>query len=123
MVEAQVTVDGMEVLATGTVVGYRPETVEIAVGHGNDRLTFTLKFEFEPVGPAQLFYKASPLKGATLRAINMSSPIGSGPDQLLEVGELGGRKVLAAFVIAAPDPRSAVKVDYTFYLASRTSFG
>jgi hypothetical protein len=120
--EAQITVDGMDVLASGTIVGNRPETVEIALGRNNDRLVFTLKFEFEPTGRPQLRYKTSPLKSATLRAINISSPIGSGPDQLLDVGELDGRRVLAAFVISAPDPRSAVRVDYTFYFAPQTRF-
>src|SRR5260370_40798603 len=115
MTEAHITVDGLEVLSSGTLVGYRPETVVISIPDGNDRLTFPLALEFKPSGRAQLFYNQSPLKGAVLRAINMSSPIGSGPDQLIDVGEIGGRRVLAAFVISTPDPRSAVRIDYTFY--------
>lgn len=104
-----------DVVAAGTVITADNRNLEFQLTN------IRVVFEFLTDGGNTRMESGTPSSSAlTLRLYNFNNSIGSGTSLPIEIGVLGGRKLLLAFMVYALSTESSKTVHYTFMVGDPT---
>ena len=110
----------LDVLSSGTVIGFKDKPLEITIDAGPDSLTFELIFKFVANEQRSTNMSVAGPKRAKIELTNWENAIGTGITEPYHVGNFNGRNLYISFVHFVVGETKVIQLlHFTFYLGEK----
>ena len=111
-----------EIIASGTVISFKNNSIEIIFGSASERLKLIIEFEDDKENKEPLIKASiSSNKALILKLINYNNPLGMGNSEPINIGNFEGRELHLNYRVHALTNDLNKTVHYTIYLGEEVS--